>query len=92
LVSDTGFIVTLGNVKLYTWQASYTGPSRFAFQGQKSGGAVAESEEENIVFTSPANGSAGTYNGAVSPTSLAELDDGLVCYSLAPTASNYFYS
>jgi hypothetical protein len=71
LESDTGFIITLENVSSYVWQASYSGPNSFAFQGQTTGGAVLIGVEKNFVFSSLQDGGHGAYRGAVSASSKA---------------------
>lgn len=83
----TGFTVILPAVD-YSWHGGVSGPSSFKYT-INFGGALAFDESWEGQHTTTNNWPHGTWSGAVSQASYADLDDGDICYSGGPAVSGH---
>jgi hypothetical protein len=83
----TGFTVILPAID-YSWHGGVSGPSNFKYTINFGGGLAFRTSWEGQHSTTN-NWPHGTWSGAISQTSYADLDDGDICYSGGPAVSGH---
>jgi hypothetical protein len=83
----TGFTVILPAVD-YSWHGGVSGPSSFKYT-INFGGVLALRTTWEGQHSTIANWPHGTWAGAISQTSYADLDDGDICYSGGPAVAGH---